>query len=243
MTALFNCCPEAACALPAKIVRPNVVFIANGAGDFRKASEAIAQVVNEDRLCLEVEPFLWSHGYCRILSDQLDQAHARAQGQRLAQAVLTRRLACPDASISLLGHCAGCAVVLAAAEALPPGQVDRVILLAPSVPTDYDLRSALRSARLGIDVFYSSADYWSLGWGIRLANATKCRWCGAAGRHGFTPLLAMPDHAADYAKLRQYPWNASLACTGHNGGHYGSYQPSFLRIFVLPMLTGANPTE
>jgi pimeloyl-ACP methyl ester carboxylesterase len=214
----------------------DVVFVANGAGDYRKASQAISKVVVADHLPLRVEPFLWSHGHGRIASDQLDRGHARRQGQRLAQAVAAYRLTFPQGTVSLVGHCAGCAVVLAAAEALPGGQVDRVVLLAPSASEYYDLRSALHNVRQGIDVFYSKSDYWSLGWGITLVNAVDFKVCRAAGRHGFQPIVQTAEDAVCYTKLRQYPWNASLACTGHKGGHYGSYQPDFLRVFVMPLL-------
>jgi hypothetical protein len=39
-----------------------------------------------------------------------------------------------------------------------------------------------------------------------------------------------------YAKLRQYPWEPGLDSTGNHGGHYGAYQPDFLRVAVLPLL-------
>jgi len=220
----------------------DVVFVANGAGDFRKASENIARTAAEDHLPLDTVTFCWSHGYGRILSDQLDHAHACAAGKCLAQLALAHRQACPHGSISLLGHCAGCAVVLAAAEAAPPGVVDRVILLAPSVTRNYDLRPALCHTRLGIDVFSSYADRWCLGWGMVLISTCECHCCRAAGRNGFRPFIQSAEDAACYARLRQHPWNRSLACTGHKGGHYGTYQPGFLRAFVLPLLTGSDKT-
>ena len=65
------------------------------------------------------------------------------------------RQAYPGRKVYLVGHSAGCAVVLAAAERLPTDSVDRLILLAPSVCVTYDLRPALRTVRCGIDVFYS----------------------------------------------------------------------------------------
>ncbi len=84
---VFSCPAEPCCH--------DVVFVANGAGDFRKASENIAQTAAEDHLPLDTVTFCWSHGYCRILSDQLDHAHARAQGMRLAQLAVAHRRACP----------------------------------------------------------------------------------------------------------------------------------------------------
>ena len=45
------------------------------------------------------------------------------------------------------------------------------------------------------------------------------------------------EDVACYAKLRHYPWEPRLAWTGHEGGHFGCYQPGYLRAFVLPLLT------
>src|SRR5205807_1552488 len=83
-------------------------------------------------------------------------------------------------------HSAGSAVCLAAAEALPPDSIERIILLSPSIASDYDLRPSLRSAREGIDVFCSRLDIWQLGLGVALVGtADGCRGCDAAGRVGF----------------------------------------------------------
>ena len=97
------------------------------------------------------------------------------EGQRLACRVTALRQASPAAEVYLVGHSAGCAVVLAAAESLPPGGVNRIILLAPSASLDYDLRPALRCARGGIDVFYSDRDVAYLGLGVSAFAETTAR--------------------------------------------------------------------
>src|SRR5437870_4857003 len=76
------------------------------------------------RAPLQVETFVWSHGYKKIVPDQTDFPHARLQGQRLAEVVLAYCRQHPDARIHLVGHSAGSMVVLSAAEHLPPGTVD-----------------------------------------------------------------------------------------------------------------------
>jgi pimeloyl-ACP methyl ester carboxylesterase len=95
--------------------------------------------------------------------------------------VLAWHEACRDRRISLLGHSAGCAVVLAAAEILPPDSVDRIILLAPSVCDAYDVRPTLRAARDGMDVFYSSRDCLILGVGMRIFGTAERQCRTAAG--------------------------------------------------------------
>jgi len=94
----------------------------------------------------------------------------------------------------------------------------------------------LRSSCQGIDAFISNRDWCCLGLGTLLTGTTdRCWLTGAAGKTGFQPIIASPQDEALYAKLRQYPWEPSLIWTGHRGGHYGSYQPGFLRAFVLPL--------
>jgi len=93
---------------------------------------------------LLIETVLWSHGYGRYVTDHLDHANHLVQGARLAAEVIAYRQAYPGRKVHLVGHSAGCAVVLSAAERLPTGAVDDVILLAPSVWVSYDLRPALR---------------------------------------------------------------------------------------------------
>lgn len=229
-----TCRPSVRAALP-EPAPAGVVFAADGAGDFRAASKALKTAVSDTASPVHVETFVWSHGYCRLVADQVDHAHARAEGRRLAEVVIAHRQAFPGDPIFLMGHCAGGRVVLAAAEALPPGTIDRIVLLAPSLPADYDLRPALRCATDGIDVFCSRQDYWYLGVGILLLSPLQGCY-PVSGYGGFEPVGGTPEDGALYAKLRQYHWRPGLEWTGHNGGHYGSYQQGFLRAIVLPLL-------
>jgi pimeloyl-ACP methyl ester carboxylesterase len=187
---------------------------------------------------LQVETFVWSHGYGRYVLDHTDHANHLAQGRRLADLVVAYRQACPGRRLYLVGHSAGCAVVLAAAEVLPPDGVDRIVLLAPSVCTAYDLRPALRTARCGIDAFSSSQDRLVLGLGMGLVGTAEHACRTAAGQYGFTPVLAGPEDAALYGKLRQHPWDPAVQWSGNDGGHYGTNQAGFLRAYVLPLLAG-----
>ncbi len=49
------------------------------------------------------------------------------------------------------------------------------------------------------------------------------------------PAPATFEDTVLYGKLRQHPWSRDLLWTGNRGGHYGSYQPPFLRAYVLPI--------
>src|SRR5262249_21829924 len=114
--------------------------------------------------------------------------------------------------------------------------VDRVILLAPSVCVSYDLRPPLRSARAGIDVFHSSEDIAILSLGMHIIGTAEGGCRSAAGVRGFSRVIACASDAALYWELHQHAWSAAVAWSGHDGGHYGSNQPGFLRAYVLPLL-------
>jgi pimeloyl-ACP methyl ester carboxylesterase len=215
-----------------------VAFVANGSGDFRTVSAGLAQAVAETGAALEIDTFVWSHGKGRYATDHVDHANHLAQGRHLAAEVAAYRRAYPERRVSLVGHSAGCAVVLAAAELLPPDSVDRLVLLAPSVCVAYDLRPALRAARGGIDSFHSEEDWLILGLAMDVVGTAEGCCREAAGRYGFTPVIACPADAALYGRLRQHPWAPVVAWSGHDGGHYGNNRPGFLRAYVLPLLVG-----
>jgi pimeloyl-ACP methyl ester carboxylesterase len=213
-----------------------VVVCADGAGGFGGTTRALRTALAEQGSPLAVQCFEWSHGYGRVLADQMDCEHAQAEGRKLAQCVLAYRARCPGQPIYLVAHSAGSNVVLCAAGALPAGSVERIVLLAPAVSADYDLRPALRCARSGIDVFYSERDWPCLGLGIGIIGTSDRRWSAAAGRVGFRPVIECPADAALYRQLHQHGWDPCVSWSGNTGGHYGSYRPGFLRAYVLPLL-------
>ena len=92
-----------------------VVFCADGAGGFGGTSAALRENLGEQS-CVRVELFDWSHGKWRMLSDHLHHRNIVVQGQRLASEAQAQKARCPDVPIYLVGHSAGSAVVLVAAE-------------------------------------------------------------------------------------------------------------------------------
>ncbi len=242
--AASGCCararPELTVAgtpMPAPV---GVVFAVDGAGGWDRCSSNLRCAVAEAGLPLSVETYAWQHGHGRVFADQCDCGYARTAGQRLAEKVCAYRQTCPTGRVYLVGHSAGSQVVLAAAEALPPGSLERVVLLAPSVSACYDLRPALRTTCEGIDTFYSCRDWWYLGLAVSVVGTADRHWCSAAGRVGFRPQIDTPEDAMLYRKLRQHPWSCELISTGNCGGHYGAYQPGHLRACVVPLLTGGQ---
>src|SRR5947199_10469429 len=78
----------------------HVLFVADGAGDYRACSAAVRQTAAADGWPLEVVTFVWSHGYLHNLSDHTDYAWARERGRELAGRVLAQQQARPDLPVS-----------------------------------------------------------------------------------------------------------------------------------------------
>jgi pimeloyl-ACP methyl ester carboxylesterase len=214
-----------------------VAFVADGSGNLHGTFDSLTKAVADAKLPLCVERVDWSHGSCRIFTDLHGRSHHRAKGQCLAQQVLAYRQAHPGSRVFLVGHSAGAAVVLAAAEALPPGSVDRIILLAPAVSPSYDLRCALTCSCEGIDSFHSDRD--CISFLLSAVGTADGSWTCSAGRGGFRPVFNCPEDAALYQRLRQCPWQREFGEMGHHGGHFGWCGYEFVRTCILPLLTGA----
>jgi len=217
-----------------------IVIVVDGAGGYQNAPRAIAAAVDEQRLPVHVRSFDWSHGQGRGLADVTDVAYARCQGQLLAEQVCRYRGAYPNVPIYLVGFSAGSTVVLTAAERLPADTLERIVLLAPSVSADYDLRGALASSRQGLDAFTSERDQFYLGLGTAVVGTSDGKMEPAAGRIGFRAPALAPNEQWLAGRLRQHAWDPRVAWTGNNGGHSDSLRPAYLKAYVLPLLTPAG---
>ena len=222
-------------AVKTPVREAGVIFAADGAGNFQASSQHVREVVEHDHLPLQVVTFEWSHGYGRIIADQVGYTHARSEGCRLAHEVRQFRAEHPGVPVHLLGHSAGSAVVIAALEFLPPNTVDRVVLFSPSMSADYDLRPALHAVRGGLHVFHSRRDTRYLGlWTGILGNSDRHRG-PSSGRVGFHLPTLCPEDLPITNKLYQRAWRPDDLLLGNDGKHYGNYQPHFVRAHVLPL--------
>ena len=221
---------------PAQAPDPaGVVFAINGSGNLQFTSTALEKAVADACLPMTVVTVDWSQG--SVVADHTDWQHAQEQGCRLAVQITAYHQAHPSQAIYLVAHSAGSGVALTAAAAVPPGSVNRIILLAPSVSTDYDLRPALRGTRDGMDVFYSRRDVFSLGFGVSFVGTSDGgQGCQAAGRVGFQIQSETAEDDVLFAKLRQHPWDRCQARAGNPGFHSGARRPRFLQGFILPLL-------
>jgi len=212
-----------------------VVFVANGAGGEPTLTENLTEALRAARMPLAVDTTHWSLNRGSIVDHTSSRRHVEA-GAWMAAKVQAFRKAYPDRLVILMGHSSGTDVVLRAAEMLPENSVDRIVLLAPSVACNFDLRQALRSTRGGIDVYWSSEDgVLELAMDY-VGTADGQKGVACAGRVGFAvPPRTCPD-AALYCKLHQYRWNDRLQRYGHFGGHYGWVRTRFLQQVIVPSL-------
>src|SRR5262245_56058116 len=72
---------------PPNVPGAGVIYVANGAGDYRGLSETMTTLVAKSGAPLQVETFVWSHGSGRVIADQVDHENHVNEGARLATEV------------------------------------------------------------------------------------------------------------------------------------------------------------
>jgi pimeloyl-ACP methyl ester carboxylesterase len=217
---------------------PGVVFVAGGAGSIINLSGMTQWALRQKSSTLEVRDFPWSHGKGRVIRDIQDTRHLVTKAQELAREVEAYRQRHPDRPIYLMGRSTGAMVVLLAAEQLPAGTLERIILLSPAVSPEYDLQPALRSTKCKIISFRSSLDVAVLDWGTTFVGTADRFYTKSAGLSGFTLPAPGTPAATEYARLEQVAWKPGHIFCGHLGGHFGNGTPLFLLFEVTPYLTG-----
>jgi pimeloyl-ACP methyl ester carboxylesterase len=133
--------------------------------------------------------------------------------------------------IHLVGHSAGCGVILGALSKTNRN-IQHTVLIAPSVSPQYELAAAARRSTR-IDVFYSDRDTTFLKWRTGNFGTYDNIKTPAAGYAGFD--FATAD-AQTQAKSRQHPYQADWRALGNDGGHGGGVQRKFVREVISPLL-------
>jgi len=219
-----------------------IIVVLDGAGGTVVTSRALEDVIAEQRLPFEVIPYDWSHGYGRIIADQVDVCHLDRQAEEFARFLRTLRVENPGLPVHVLTYSAGSAVVVRGARFLPPNALERVVLLAPAVAATSDLRPLLSAACQGVDVFVSDRDLFFLGIATTVVGTTGGSRGPAAGRVGFEPILESQCDANLYrTRLRYFPWTPDYCWTGNYGQHDGGHRPAFLAAYVVQRFLGGNP--
>jgi pimeloyl-ACP methyl ester carboxylesterase len=222
---------------PSAPTRPGVVFVVGGIGGLDPLNLWVPLTLPHAGVPHELRNFPWTHGKGHLLRDLQDTRHLLAKAGELAEAVRAIKAADPARPVYLLGHSAGAAVSLAAAEQLPPGTVERIVLLAAAVSPDYDLRPALRATRSEIVCFNSCCDLLFLDLGTSLFGTADRVYGPSAGLTGFRPPADLDEEGRRlYDRVVQVPWRPDHLLQFRGGLHHSACMPLYLANFVAPWL-------
>lgn len=154
--------------------------------------------------------------------------------QQMADTILAARKDDPNRQIDLIGHSAGCGVILGALRKLPADvHVRTVILLAASVSPKYDLQPSLDHVDDVIHVFFSDRDTVFLKWRDSHFGTYDNIKTPAAGYAGFDVSRLDPAHRA---KVVEHPYESQWKELGNNGGHVGATSSAFAAHVITPLL-------
>lgn len=218
-------------------LKPGVVFVVGGIGGLDTVGHSALHALPRSGVKHEIRDFTWQHGKGHFFQDLEDLWHLKRRACDLAEEVYRVKKADPERPVFLVGKSAGAALVLFAAELLPPGTLERIVLLSAAVSPTYDLRPALRATRAEVVSFHSKHDWFILGWGTeQFGTADRVQGC-SAGLNGFVvPADLNAEDNALYRRLVQVPWSSGMIRGGHLGGHQGTSMPGFLSREVVPWL-------
>ncbi|HMB96066.1 MAG TPA: alpha/beta hydrolase [Tepidisphaeraceae bacterium] len=149
--------------------------------------------------------------------------------KKLAQLITQWHEAHPQDQIDLVGHSAGCGVILGALPKISAVHVERVVLLAPSVSPSYDLHPAIQKVDRQLHAFYSEQDTVFLKWRDSHFGTYDRVKTPAAGYAGFAG-----NYPAD--KVVQHRYDDRWRELGNNGGHFGTLSDRFVHEVVAPLL-------
>jgi pimeloyl-ACP methyl ester carboxylesterase len=209
--------------------KPGIVFLVEGVGGFDIFAPCAQWALPRAGVPHEIRHFVWSHGWGHVFKDLQDVRHLQLKAEELAEEVVRYKELQPDRPVYLVGKSGGTALILAAAEKLPPRTVERIILLSAAVSPHHDLRPALRATEHEIVSYYSGYDRLVLGWGTsEFGTADRC-YGPSAGLTGFIVpgSLSAVDRSL-YDRLVQLPWGPRMILEGHLGTHTGTSAPAFL---------------
>lgn len=165
--------------------------------------------------------------------------HGRAE-TKLAEYLAAWREKHPTSRLVLLGHSAGCGVILGALRRSQADlRVDRVILLGPSVSPGYDLSRALAQVTGDVRVFHSDKDVIFLRWRTRTFGTYDSVRAVAAGNVGFD--LSRLG-AATARKVLHQRYDPAWADLGNHGGHGDWLARNFAKVVLAPLISGLPQT-
>lgn len=212
------------------------VFVLNGADGPGPWYDGLLKGLREGGAADNVEMVNWGGPWMVLMNMSFDPLHARAEA-RLVKRIRDAHLRSPEGRITLIGHSAGCGVILGALERLGDDErVDDVLLLAPAVSEDYRLNSAMTAVRGRLHVFHSGHDRLLLEFSTAVAGTYEGVRGSSAGLNGFTEVDELD--AVTQTQLVHHPYRESWRGLGHEGGHFGYRAPRFAAEVLAPLAAG-----
>ncbi|HVT90896.1 MAG TPA: alpha/beta hydrolase [Tepidisphaeraceae bacterium] len=202
---------------------PDVLFISPGVGGSGGYAGLARAVTHPGQ-----SAFVIGWGAPIFVMNFSDESIHNDAEEQLASEIRAWHSAHPNGRIDLIGHSAGCGVVLGALAQLQNIHAHNVVLLAPSVSPGYDLNPALAHINGRLHVFYSARD-GLLEWRTSTFESYDRVKGAAAGVGGFKGNYP-PD------KLLQHAYRPEWADMGYDGGHWGPIAEPFDRQIVAPLL-------
>jgi pimeloyl-ACP methyl ester carboxylesterase len=199
----------------------------------------VARGLERAEIASAIEVFDWTKGPFRLLHNSLCLRQGCPQAKSVAEKIVSYQDCYPGRPVFLIGHSGGCHLAVLALEALPPQRrVTSVILLAPGLGANYDLKVAQSRTVHGIDSFHSLLDL-PISMAFSSAMTTlRGRPALSAGAVGFqTPAgLEEGDRRRYEQSVRQHAYELDMLQSGHLGGHFGWTAPKFVQRRVAPLL-------
>ncbi len=212
---------------------PDAVIVVTGVQGHGREYSGLRKAILESYVT-DVRMFVW--GVPKplfFLNFSNSSIHSRAE-ERLARVIAEHRTRFPEGRLSLVGHSAGCGVILGAlARVGEEYDVQHVILLAPSVSPDYDFSRAMMRVRLRAHIFVSDRDTLFLKWRTGHFGTYDRVKTAAAGNVGFN-LDNLPPSVR--TKVQQHHYHIGWQSLGHDGGHFGALSRKFAEGVLAPLL-------
>jgi pimeloyl-ACP methyl ester carboxylesterase len=204
----------------------DIVFVVPGVGSPERVN-GIARSVMRPGRTVKIIP--WGAPLpLFFLNFSNQQIHAAIE-KKLAGEVEAWHAAHPTGTIDLIGHSAGCGVVLGATEKLADAHVRNVVLVSPSVSKAYDLSPAIKHIDGKIHSFFSDRDSIFLRWRTSTFGSYDGQQTEAAGYKGFV-------NANLGEKLIEHPYDPAWKSLGNDGGHFSSVAEPFAKEIIRPLL-------
>jgi predicted alpha/beta hydrolase family esterase len=219
----------------------STVLVVNGADGPGPWYNGLVDGLERGGAADRVEMVNWGAPWLAWTNLSFSPLHSVAE-KRLISRIQRYREQSPDGQITLVGHSAGCGVILDALKHLPAGQqVDTVILLAPAVSKGYDLTASLDHVRGKMHAFYSDRDQLLLRFSVCLTGTYDHVWSNAAGYAGFVDAAQLPDNLRPH--LVQHSYEKDWKQLGHLGGHFGYRSPRFAAEILAPLAAAPVPSS